>query len=78
MKSDYQYEEFYFAELMSFFDIGNQVIQLLSRTDKHLKNAETKDYYLGRAYFDIGEFSKALQYFELYVTAAIQKFGNNH
>ena len=50
LKKDYQYEEFYFAELIKFFDIGNQVIQLLSRMDKNFKNAEARDNYLGRAY----------------------------
>ena len=50
MKEDYQYEEFYFAQLINFFDIGNQVIQLLSWMDKNLTNAEIKYQYLGRAY----------------------------
>lgn len=58
--------------MINFFDIGKQVIELLSELDDGLQKTERKDYFLGRSHESIGEYQTALKFYESYLVKVIK------
>lgn len=69
LREKYDYDEFYFAELLHVLDIGQQVIDLLSPIECDSKNIPTKYRFLEQAYQKIGNQTEEEKYRELYLKA---------
>ena len=69
LNKNYDYEEFYFAELLRFLDIGKEVVELLLQMECDTKNTPTKNRFLGYAYDKIGKYAEAESYEQLYLNS---------